>query len=120
MVNVDDTELRRLAADLGKSGGAIGKKARQVLQKSAYDLEATAKALCPVDTGNLRSSISTEFTGSGAFSEMTAEIGPTALYGEYVEQGTGRMAPQPYMSPAADKIEPAFVKAMENLAGEVL
>lgn len=120
MANVDDTELRKLAADLNKSGGAIGKQTRQAVQKAAFDLEKAAKIKCPVDTGNLRNSISTEFHGTGAHSEMRAEIGPTALYGAYVEQGTGRMAPQPYMGPAADQVEPGFVKAIESLGGSIL
>ena len=69
--------------------------AARVTEKAARDIERDAKAFAPVDTGNLRSSISTDVTVTGR--SVLAEIGPTASYGEYVELGTSRMAPHAYL-----------------------
>lgn len=108
-------ELRRFAADLGNASQHIADRAGQVITKTALSIEADAKILAPVDTGFLQGSISTDLSGD----RLTAEIGPTAEYAGYVEQGTSRMAPQPYLGPASDRWEPGFVQAMEQLAEDV-
>ena len=51
---------------------------------------------------------------------MTAEIGPTASYGVYVEYGTRRMSPQPYMGPALEANAPMFEKAIGDLMDGLL
>lgn len=105
-------ELKKLSIQMAKASGQVGSKLSAVVRKTAHDIEATAKSLAPVDTGNLRGSITTEITGDGRFGSMSAEIGPTASYGQYVEEGTSRMAPQPYMLPAAERHMPAFEAAV--------
>nr|DAF00001.1 MAG TPA: putative tail component [Caudoviricetes sp.] len=109
-------ELRRLAVNLGAAGREATQKAQAVVAKAAFDVEARAKSLAPVDTGALRNSIGTDLGGD----RLSAVIGPTAAYGIYLELGTRRMAPQPYMGPALDAVEPGFVAAMEQLGGDVL
>ena len=83
---------------------------RAVVAKAALDIEADAKALCPVDTGALRGSIKAEIDGT------RATIEPHKDYAGYVEFGTYKMAPRAYMRPAADINEPKFIAAMEALA----
>ena len=118
---VDDSQLRKLSADIGKAIGTTGPRAQLVVRKTAKDIEATAKLKAPVDTGNLKSSIGTsDLRGVGQSGGLVAEIGPTANYGIYVEMGTDRMAPQPYMGPAADAHTPAFEEAMAQLGLEAL
>jgi len=119
MVNFDTSELNTLAVDLGKAADSIGERAFLVLRKTAVDVEADAKMFAPVDTGNLKNSISSEpaFPQPGV---VEMEIGPTANYGAFVEFGTSRMAPRAYMGPALDRRTPAFVAAMEKVAGEIL
>lgn len=56
--------------------------------------ERYAKELCPVDTGRLRNSISHERDERGAY------IGTNVEYAPYVELGTSRQSPQPYLKPA--------------------
>lgn len=114
-MNWETGELKTLAADLGKAGFDTTRKAGQAVRKAATDIEAGAKAIAPVDTGNLRNSIGTSMHGP-----LSAEVGPTAHYGIYVEFGTYKMAAQPYMGPAADRVEPSFVAAMEQLGGDIL
>lgn len=115
-----DEQLRRLSADLTAAGRKVGNKARQVVRKTAYDIEATAKSIVAVDTGNLKSSISHSDLRIGTTGSLVAEIGPTANYGEFLETGTRRMAAQPFMGPAADRHEPAFNEAMAQLGQELL
>ena len=95
----DTSELRKLSADLGKADAKVTELAKVVVKKTASDIEASAKIFAPVDTGNLKNSISTDVDG------LVALIGPTAEYGEYVERGTKnedestRMAAGPITKP---------------------
>ena len=49
-ISVDDSQLRHLTADLGRSKGAVGAKVAAAVRKTAYAIEGDAKALAPVDT----------------------------------------------------------------------
>lgn len=116
-MSYDASELRSLAADLGKGPRVLGRLARTAVRKTAKDVEHTAKLLAPVDTGNLKSSIGTsDLRAMGTSGSIEAEVGPTANYGIYLELGTSRMAAQPFMGPAADKHSPAFEQAMAEIA----
>ena len=114
MTGYDD--LLKLSADLGKASYEVTRKAQLVVAKTAHDIEADAKSFAPVDTGMLRNSIGTTISNGG----LSAEIGPTVHYAPYLEYGTRRMPPQPYMGPAAERRAEAFVKAVESLGGEFL
>jgi HK97 gp10 family phage protein len=104
-------ELNTVTADLARKNGRIGVQGSQVLRKSAAQVEALGKLFCPVDTGHLESTIGTSFGGDGRSGAMSAEIGPTADYGGYVEWGTRNMAPHAYMGPALDRVAPSYVAA---------
>lgn len=108
--------MRAFSADLGRVSQQVTVRAGQVVAKTALAIEADAKTLAPVDTGFLQGSISTDLSSD----RLKAEIGPTAEYGGYVELGTSRMAPQPYLAPASDRWEPGFVQAMEQLAEDII
>lgn len=110
----DMSEVRQLAADLTAAGQKAEPLARTVVAKSALDLVAQAKYDAPVDTGFLRGSISAQIDG------LQAEAGPTAEYGLYQEVGTSRMAPQPYLFPALDRITPMFEAAMGQVVDQSL
>lgn len=111
-------EMMRLATDLGNAGARVGARAGQALVKAARDIEAGAQNRAPVDTGYLRSSISTSVTGSGG--TVTAEIGPTASYASFVETGTSRQRPQPYLRPATDAVLPGYEAALGQITGDIL
>lgn len=123
-----DEQLRRLSADIAQAARTTGRRAQQVVRKTAYDIEATAKSIVPVGKsrpgyigGNLKNSIGhSDARGVGRSGSLAIEIGPTAHYGKYVEFGTSRMAPQPYMGPAADRHQGAFEQAMQQLGLEGL
>lgn len=106
--------MRRVAADLTRASSTLVPRASAVVRKVALDTEADAKALAPVDTGMLRNSITTAVQGDG----LRAAVVATASYAPFVEQGTSRMSPQPFMGPATDRNAPAFREAMGRLAEE--
>lgn len=59
---------------------------QRALEKCGLVAEGYAKKLCPVDTGNLRNSITHTVEDSG---ERAAYVGTNSEYGVYVECGTG-------------------------------
>lgn len=63
--------------------------ALRALEKCGLTAEGYAKRLCPVDTGNLRNSI----THSVDDGEPAAYIGSNSEYAAYVELGTGQYYP---------------------------
>lgn len=109
-MSVNTSGLLELAVDLDTAGDQVRPRMSRAIRKTAHDIERTAKRICPVDTGNLRNSISTSISGGAA--TITAEIGPTADYAGYVEEGTSRQAPQPYMRPAFDAEVPQLLAAL--------
>ena len=68
----------------------------RALEAIGLQCEGYAKMLCPVDTGNLRNSI----THTVSADEQAVYIGTNVEYAAYVEFGTSRMRAQPYLQPA--------------------
>lgn len=116
-MDADFSSVRRFAADLTAVGPRALKQARTVVQVVCANTKRDAAILAPVDTGNLRNSISydTRILAGGAI----GEVGPTADYGVHVEYGTSRMAPQPFMGPATDRGSAMFLEAMKAINPEV-
>lgn len=115
-IRFDASELNRLAADLGGAGARVGAGAAAVVRASTFRVEGESKAFAPVDTGNLRNGIGSDFYGDGRSDTMAGEVGPTAAYGPFVENGTSRMAPRAFMGPAFDRALPDFISALEQVA----
>lgn len=111
-------DLERLAADLTEAAGSALGFAEVVVRKSTADVERDAKILAPVDTGFLRSSISSDVQSD--HDSVQGSIGPTADYGEYVETGTSRNAPQPYMGPAHERNVAGFEAGLAQIADHLL
>lgn len=63
---------------------AVGDAIGRALAKIGMTAENYAKALCPVDTGNLRNSITFDTD------EDTVTIGTNVEYAPYIELGTGK------------------------------
>ena len=95
----------RIPGIIARFPGAVS----AVVKKTAFEIENEAKALCPVDTGALKRSIMADVQ------EFSATIAPHTEYDAYVEFGTIHMGAQPYMRPAADKVEPQFVEAIDQI-----
>jgi HK97 gp10 family phage protein len=122
-VDFDFSQVRALGSRIKTSGGRVGAAASAALRKTAFDIEADAKALAPVASietsgyvgGNLRNSISTTIEGDGRHGLMTVEIGPTADYGIYQEYGTSTQPGTPFMGPAFDRRVPGYTEALARL-----
>lgn len=76
----------------------IEKQVNQLLLKIGLEIEAEAKRRCPVDTGRLRASIVSKSTPEGII------VGSPVEYSLYVEYGTYKMNPQPFLFPAVKYI----------------
>lgn len=109
-------------------------KAHAILDKAAFDIEASAKGNAPVDTGALRSSIYVSGTsgGAGDYSENRADaasrrevdfhdeqkpgtpfervIGVSVIYALIVE-----ITNRAYLRPAVERHRQAFVNAWKGL-----
>ena len=65
---------------------AMKQSALRALERCGEQGEGYAKDLCPVDTGNLRNSITHQVDEA----EPAAYVGTNSEYGVYVEMGTGK------------------------------
>jgi HK97 gp10 family phage protein len=74
----------------------IERKTQIELLKIGEKVTSEAKKRCPVDTGNLRSSVNNQLVASNR-----VRIGTNVEYAIYVEKGTRRMEAQPFLVPAA-------------------
>lgn len=70
----------------------------KIVRDGAANLMSYAKAVCPVDTGFLRSSITMSMSGN------TATVLAAAGYALFVEMGTHKMSAQPYLIPASEQV----------------
>ena len=110
-------DFASLSADLRSASDRAKGMASEAIAKTAADITNDAKVFAPVDTGNLKNSIGYDLTEDGG--GTSAEIGPTANYGHFLEHGTSVMAPQPYLGPAFDRRSPGLEQALRSL-GEVI
>lgn len=92
----------------GLDGWAQGmqERIRSALLTGAESVAEYAREICPVDTGELRDSISVSQSESGAVVYAEAE------HGIYVEFGTYKMAAQPFLVPALKAAEDSVAEAI--------
>lgn len=112
--SVDDSEIRRFERDVEVSSQEAAKQVRNAVRKATFETEAGGKARAAVLTGFMRNSITSDFIGSNR-DVAVGTTGPEAEYSPFVELGTSRQAPQPFMGPAADEVEPTFYVALEAI-----
>ena len=89
--------------------GSIKRRVDEEVATTALLVETEAKRRCPVDTGRLRSSITTERKG------LTLSVGSNVKYAPFIEFGTRRMAAQPFLFPAAESQRIAFVANLKAI-----
>lgn len=90
---------------------AIEAAVSRSLEKIGLAAEGYAKRKCPVDTGNLRNSITHAVEGDSAY------VGTNVEYAPYVEMGTSRTAAQPFLRPAAADHQATYRKIVESELG---
>ena len=86
----------------------------QALTRIGLSAEGYAKKECPVDTGNLRNSITNEVQSS----EKAVYIGTNVEYAAYVELGTTRTKAKPYLKPAAAEHSAVYKRIIEEEIGK--
>ena len=82
----------------------------RALEKCGLTAEGYAKKMCPVDTGNLRNSI----THTVDEEEPAAYIGTNVEYAPYVCLGTIHMKAQPFLKPAVAANANTYRKIIED------
>lgn len=75
--------------------------------------ENYAERKCPVDTGNLRGSITYEVDAGG----NAVYIGTNVEYAPHVELGTSRQEAQPFLRPAASEHGAQYRRVLEKALG---
>lgn len=113
-IDYDASQVRDLAIDLGRFAAVTPGEARKAIRETAEEIKAAAKAAAPVDTGALRDSISYETRETAGGAE--AEIGPTVWYSHFLEYGTARMGPRPFLGPALDRYGNELEKRLGDVA----
>ena len=88
--------------------------AERALTRIGLAAEGYAKKKCPVDTGNLRNSITNEVRSS----EKAVYIGTNVEYAAYVELGTTRTKAKPYLKPAAAEHSAVYKRIIEEEMGK--
>lgn len=78
--------------------GDVAKACGRALEICGGMAESYAKMRCPVDTGNLRNSITHQQKD-----DTTELIGTAVEYAPYVELGTYKMSARPYLVPALEE-----------------
>jgi HK97 gp10 family phage protein len=111
----------------------------QAVRKAAFDIQAQAEVLAPVQTSFLRNSIYVVTSDSSSYGdvqpmkadqvvlpEVEAPSSPTeaivavgASYGIYQEYGTVHIPAHPYLMPALDAVQPTFLAVLERLEDQL-
>ena len=106
-----EIDARAFLDSLDKYQENVLERLQKDIEKAALTLERNAKQKCPVDTGKLRASITTEV------GNLEAEVGTNVEYAPYVEFGTSEQSAQPFMRPALDKAITQLNKDMAKTLG---
>lgn len=78
---------------------ALNSAIAKALTMIGQQAEGNAKLMCPTDTGRLKNSITNQID----LQENAVYIGTNVEYAPYVELGTRRQDPHPYLKPAASE-----------------
>lgn len=129
LFGVQVTGLEPLVAGFQKAPSTIPADVHTAMEISCLLVESNARAKAPRRTGRLAGSITHKISGSGA--NLTGEIGPSVLYGLYVETGTRPhwmppgILPYPVMRAIAKKgtraqpyMAPAFSESLPRIESE--
>jgi HK97 gp10 family phage protein len=87
------------------------KDVKHIVKQNTAELTQGAQRKAPVDTGNLRRSITMDLSDGG----LTGKVKPTADYAPYLEYGTRFQSAQPVMRPAFNKQKAQFKSDMDKL-----
>lgn len=104
----------KLTSYIPQVKSAVEQAKARALEIMGGKAESYAKQLAPVDTGNLRNSITHQQRD-----ENTEVIGSNVLYSPYVELGTRRQRAQPYLRPALENHVAEYQQIAKNELGKI-
>lgn len=107
-VDIAPGDLQRALDNINVFRFGLRREIGQVSDTFGLLIESTAKELCPVDTGRLRSSIHYERSGLGGF------VSTNLTYAPHVELGTVRTRAQPFLFPATERWRQAYINACKQ------
>ena len=93
---------------------AVNSATVRALEIMGGKAESYAKEAAPVDTGNLRNSISHKQVGND-----TEVIGTNVEYAPYQEFGTYKMAAHPFLRPAAENHSAEYAAIWQGELGSI-
>jgi len=118
--------LRELEDKLSGLDVKLTNALAEALDEIAEKIRDDAKSFVPVDTGALRKSIRVEKKGklevrvaAGGGGVINPRTGREVDYAGYVEFGTSRASPQPYMQPALEKNRDEILRVVKEKVLEV-
>jgi len=115
VISFDGSELNRLAGDLRAAGPKADMRTEsEVLTEASKELFDRSQADVPVRTGELKAS------GERAGGKGWREVRYTARHAPFVEWGTYKDPPQPYLYNNVAGIERTMLEALEDIADDTL
>lgn len=126
-VRVDSSELRMFEVELGLAAEEVPPEARKVVAKGSLNIKNDARRMAPKGPHLPYYANSINYETGETRTTSTGEIGPRkepdALQGDLghlLEYGGPKNPPYPHLMPAADREEPRFYQAMEDMAARLL
>lgn len=107
--------LDGLIVKIPKTKKRLVDKARLAILEATFNCQREARVLVPKDTKNLMRSIQARLTAGG----FQGIVGTNVNYAAFVEFGTRKQNPQPYLGPAFDKISKEFDEQLRKIAAEL-
>lgn len=108
MADIDVT----LSSNIGQIKKEAAEAILRGLEACGLKAEGYAKKLCPVDTGNLRNSITHDTAEESG--DLVEYIGTNVEYAPYVELGTLRTKAQPFIKPAVEDHADQYKRIFEH------
>lgn len=113
-VAIDVSELMKLAGDLGERTKETGRDIKRAVAEATDRVAQDATAAAPILTGELKAKIEKKVSG------LSGRVWSDAKQGFFQEFGTSRHDPKPWITPALQREEPSFVKAVTDIVGKPL
>jgi hypothetical protein len=125
MIDFDASEMDALGADLAKAAVEHPRQVRPIVQRGALNVKTDAQKLASGLSHAPHYPQSITYETSESPGKIEAVIGPDknrrqGALGNILEFGTSKNAPIPHLLPAAKAEEPRYVKAIQDVAEDIL
>ena len=120
MTVVMDYALNSIELEMAESM-AIHPKSGRIYKRPLKTYKASAPGEAPaVYSGTLLEDLQQETTQAPWGIKGEVGVGMNALYSKFLEHGTSKMAPRPFLKPAAEKIIPLFKAQMAKVTAQMM